>query len=366
MSMNNTIVFNALQASRSGAGISRYTLELGRALLALRDDVSIVVQRSMADRFECDPDRLVVYDDLDRSWRRILAEQLSLPRRIKGARLVHYPDCMVPLLSSLPSLLTLHDLTFYRYPETFTWRQVLWKRFISSRSVRRARRVICDSENTARDAKHFLNVPEMKLSVVYPGLTHSPAESERPASIPEGTPFILAVGTLEPRKNIARLIKALAMLRQRGHDCKLVLTGKSGWRTGPIFDTLKSSGMEEHVLCSGYCSERELKWLYENALCLAYVSLYEGFGIPPLEAMANSLPVVASRVSSIPEACGDAAEYVDPMSVEDIAAGVDRVLVAQELRRTLVAKGRLQMMRFDYASAARAVSAIYDEVLSGG
>ena len=360
--MSKKILFNALQASPTGTGISRYATELARALVRLRDDVVVVARQSMANEFGIDPSQLIVYENPGSSWRRILVEQLSLPGKTRNVRLVHHPDCMVSLFSRTPCVMTVHDLTFFRHPETFTRMRSAWKRFISRRSARKALRVLCDSENTADDARRYLRVSEEKLRVGYPGVTTYAGKSQPPKAMAGDFPFVLAVGTLEPRKNVPRLIRALALLRSSGHDCKLALAGKAGWLAAPIAQTLRDENLKNHVIFCGYCSDAELKWLYENAMCLAYVSLYEGFGIPPLEAMAYGLPVVASNTSSIPEVCGDAAQYVDPYSVEDIARGINEVCADESLRKRLVEVGKQRASLFDWDRAAAVVSTVYDEL----
>lgn len=359
--MSEGILYNALHAAPEGAGISRYTLELARELAAIREDVTFAVQQRMADRIGIDRRRLLLCPDTRHSWQRNLREQLALVRRARRFRLVHYPDSFGPMLRRQPSIITVHDLSFLRCAEIFTWGQTAWKRWATARSVRRAARAICVSQSTARDVVELLGAPEDKLRVIHSGVrAYTGAEVKPDAPIPN-EPFILCVGTLQPRKNIGRLLEAVSILHGSGIRYKLVLAGSWGWMPR---ETLRPGlrALERHLVFAGYCDDARLKWLYARAAAMAYVSLYEGFGFPPLEAMGYGVPVVVSRSSCLPEICGDAAHYVDPLSAEDIARGLRELFFDRALRLRLLAAGREQVKRYDWRQTALAVSRLYDEV----
>jgi len=277
--------------------------------------------------------------------------------------MVHFPDCAIPPIRPWPVVVTCHDLSFITCKGTFTKAQTLWKQGAARRAAKRANKILCDSQCTAADFKRTFDVYPERVAVVYPGHRPFAGKSVTPSfPIPSGK-FILSVGTLEPRKNYVRLIAALQTIRKGGLDVSLVIAGRKGWLYQEIIDKVASSGLHEHVYITDFCPEPELRWLYENASALAYVSLYEGFGFPPLEAMSRRCPVVASKVSSIPEVCGTAARYVDALSESDIADGLAEVITNEELRRTLIAAGEPQSRRFDWRRTAASVSAIYDEII---
>ena len=360
--MPRRILFNALVASPEGAGVSRYAWELGRELLAMRDDVVLTVQRSMAERFTAPPERLLIFPDTPSSWRRILKEQFVMAGRARDFALAHFPDFVRPLSCPWPLVVTCHDLALLRMPEVFTSAQRIWKRRAARNAVR-ADRILCVSRHTAGDLAEFLHPPPERVRVIHSGVRAYAGPAIAPdAALPER--FILCVGTLEPRKNIPRLLQALALMRRQGSPLHLVLAGNPGWKYGEVFETIRRLNLADLVVFAGHCDDARLKHLYQRAVLLAYVSLYEGFGFPPLEAMTCGLPVVAAHVSSLPEICGDAAEYVDPLSAEDIARGIHAVLDDPRRRDQLASLGRARSRLFTWRRTAAEVSAVYDELLN--
>lgn len=359
---DKSILFNALGYYPRGAGFVRYIRELGNELALLRDDLWIAAQTG-----ECvgafQSKRVLTFPRTSGSSMRILFEQLWLPAKCHSFSLVHYPDFVVPAVLPWPIVVTCHDLSFITCPGTFTKAQTLWKRSASRRAAKRADRILCDSRCTAADLRKTFDVAPERIAVVYPGHRPFQGQAVKPSfPIPSGK-FILSVGTLEPRKNYVRLIAALETIRKGGLDISLVIAGRKGWLYQDILDKISSSGLDKHVYITDFCPEPELRWLYENASVLAYVSLYEGFGFPPLEAMSRRCPVVASNVGSIPEVCGSAAHYVDALSEPDIARGLAEVIADEELRTTLITAGEPQSRRFDWRRTAASVSAIYDQLI---
>ncbi|MGO8705278.1 MAG: glycosyltransferase family 4 protein [Candidatus Brocadiia bacterium] len=343
--------------------MSRYALELAREMTGLREDVSVALQARMRGAAGIRQDRLLVCGNPRSAWHRILMEQFSLPVRGRRFRLAHYPNCAMPMAAPWPTIVTCHDLSFLVCPGMFTRAQLLWKRASARRVAKKAARILCDSRHTAADVQTYLGVGDERVRVAYPGVRPWPGAARRPsAPLPEG-PFILAVGTLEPRKNYERLIEAVAMLRREGFRESLVIAGSSGWLFETIFHRAQELSVADAVFFVGSCHDAEIKWLYERAAALAYVSIYEGFGFPPVEAMGYGLPVVASRVSSMPEVCGEAARYVNALSVEDIARGLAEALSDKALRVRLTAAGRERAQFFDWRRTALAVSSVYDELL---
>lgn len=173
--------------------------------------------------------------------------------------------------------------------------------------------------------------------------------------------YILFVGTLQPRKNIVRLIEAFSKIHHQ-QQLNLVIVGKKGWMYEEILEAPKQYGIENQIKFLEFVPDEDLSLLYKNALCFVLPSLYEGFGLPVLEAMTQGCPVITSNVSSLPEAGGDAALYVDPEDVDDIAAKMQSLVKDEELRKTLIEKGYKQVKKFSWEKAARETLKVLEEV----
>ena len=179
-------------------------------------------------------------------------------------------------------------------------------------------------------------------------------------------PYVLALGTVQPRKNLARLVAAFAAMRAAGLPHTLVIVGRAGWLTDTIHAEVATRGLREHVQFTGYVPDADLPALYSGADAFAFVSLYEGFGMPALEAMACGTPVVAANTSSLPEVVGDAGVLVDPTDVAAIAASLTRVIADGALRARLIAAGRVRAARFTWERCARETLAVLEAAVRDG
>ena len=260
-------------------------------------------------------------------------------------------------------VVTIYDVIPLILPETFTPRHRTIVRFALARIRREAERVIVPSHATKRDVVRHVGLPEDRV-VVTPGGCESrfrPVHSEgalRRVAARYGLPsrYVLAVGTLEPRKNLTALLEAFARLRRgRALDPRLrvVLAGARGWLDEPIFRTVRALGLERAVHFPGFIDDDDLPAVYSGAALFVFPSLYEGFGLPPLEAMACGVPVVTSNVSSMPEVAGDAAVLVDPRDVDGLASAIARVLGDAALRASLRAAGIARARQFSWETTAR-------------
>lgn len=372
------ITIDYTPALRQTAGIGRYTRGLVAALAeADRDNCYRLFCAGAAPDRTTWPENFAVHVSpvparwLTAGWHRL---RLPLPvERLAGdCDIFHSPDFSLPPLRSARGVVTVHDLSFLRLPEHADpgLRDYLQKAV--PRAVARAHRVLADSENTKRDLIELLRVAEEKISVVPAGVetrfrpvrdTIRLAEVQKRYNLPDW--FILSVGTLEPRKNLTRLITAYAqMRRQTGLPHALVLAGKPGWLYEGIYDQVTQEGLEDHVRFTGFIDDADLPALYTLADLLAFPSLYEGFGLPPLEAMACGTPVVCSNNSSLPEAVGSAALLVDPTDVDGLADAMARVLGNASLRARLGDLGRAQAARFTWDAAARKLLEAYQLAVS--
>jgi glycosyltransferase involved in cell wall biosynthesis len=285
-----------------------------------------------------------------------------------GPILYHATEHLLPRLPC-PTVLTVHDLIFERYPEHHTATNRAFLKQAMPTFVRAATHIIAVSEQTKRDLMELYGTPAEKITVVYEGIDagFSPAgpdavERVRGIYSPE-RPYLLMVGTLEPRKNHLTAVRALARLKAAGRPHRLLIAGGQGWLFDEIRRQIDSLGLHDDVRFTGYVPDAELPALYSGAACLLLPSLYEGFGFPVLEAMACGTPVVCANVSSLPEIAGDAALLVPPMDDEALAAIVARVLADPELAAKLVRAGLEQAGRFSWSRCAGQTVAVYEGVL---
>lgn len=373
----NAQLLSATRSYRS-AGVSGYIRQLLLHLPEAAPDLALTAFVPGAAALEADG-RLTLRRslrwDTQRPLRRILWEQTVLPLLCQQARLdlLHATVNISPWLAPCPTVVTVHDLSFLHYPRAFPALQRLYLRTQARRSVVTARQVIAVSRATRQDLISRWGVPGQQISIVYNGVDSMfcpAAEPEieafrRCRQLPER--FILHLGTLEPRKNLVRLVRAFKRLRQRApvlQDVKLVLAGGRGWGYQKLFAEVIRLELDREVLFPGYVADEELPWWYRAAEVFAYPSLLEGFGLPVVEAMACGTPVVTSTTSALPEVAGDAALLVDPTSVEQLATALQRLLTEPELARELRERGLRQASRFSWQRAAQETVAVYRRALS--
>jgi len=360
-----------------GAGLQRYATQLVENLSMLNDEIRYVLflnERTYKD-FSIRKDNFTNIRVRTPPKIHFFWEQVYLPVRTLFEKLdVLHSPVSAPLyfqLSSTKSIVTVHDLTFILYPETMKSLARLYWNFFMKRGIQKAERVIAISQNTKADLMRYLHIPEEKIRVIprYPdrrfnefaeegGSAHRAREKYR---LPDR--YILYVGTLEPRKNLARLIKAYAQARRDSSIIQsLVIAGKKGWLYDSIFEMVRALQIENEVIFTGFVDDEDLPALYSQADFFVYPSLYEGFGLPPLEAMACGTPVLASNTSSLPEVIGDAGILVNPNSVDEIAQGILRVLRGENLRQELREKGLERVKQFSPQRAIEATINVYREV----
>jgi glycosyltransferase involved in cell wall biosynthesis len=303
---------------------------------------------------------------------RVLWEQLSQPQTLAriGADLVHCPAFVGPLIGSCPSVVTIHDLSFLRYPSFFRLANRVYLSAFTRLSARRARRVIAVSGHAAQEASRLLGVEPERIDVVYNGVDPDfrplPDESVERFREARGLPatFLLFVGTLEPRKNLVRLLQAFSRLRQG--QVKLVVAGGLGWMCDELWDQVVHLGLAESVVFTGYLPREELPMWYNAALALVYPSLYEGFGLPVVEAQACGTPVIASSGGALPEVAGDAALLTDPRDVSQMRDQMDRVVKDRAIRRELAARGIANARRFSWQNTVESTVQTYRRALVEG
>ncbi|MFQ5813782.1 MAG: glycosyltransferase family 4 protein, partial [Anaerolineae bacterium] len=306
---------------------------------------------------------------------RIFWEQVVQPFALQKERvdLLHALAFVTPLLSPCPSVVTIHDLSFLLYPESFKRSKRFYLSLFTRLSARQARCIIAVSKSTKRDVVRLLGVSPDKVEVVYSGVDdvfHPLAEDQVAAfrskrGLPER--FILFVGTIEPRKNVTRLIEAFAALRPCDlANLKLVIGGAKGWFYHNVFARVEELGLEGDVVFPGYIPVSELPLWYNAAELFVYPSLYEGFGLPLLEAMACGTPVVAANTSSLPEVVGEVGLTVDPLDVEGLAEAMRRALGDEVLRQEMRDRGLQRAKGFSWTKTAQETVQVYRRAMESG
>lgn len=361
-------------------GIGRYAAELAAGLAGLDRDVHLQL-------FAADPQRRVPAPPLDtlplrllpwspKPWRlSVLASsygRLPMNGLIGSPDIFHATDHLLPHLWRTRTVLTLHDLIFLKYPEAHLPLNRWFLTLMMPRFLRDADAIVCVSHWTKEDARRLYGIDEDKMVVIPEAADprFQPVEdADRLAVVRAryGLPerFILCVSTIEPRKNLTTLWEAYRALLQAGRSERLVIVGRKGWLYQPIFDRLRELGLEDEVIFAGQVADDDLPVFYSLATCFCFPSLYEGFGLPPLEAMASGCPVICSNVSSLPEVCGEAALLVPPTDVGELTAALRRLLDDAEPRADLRARGLRQAARFSWQQTAQRTAAVYDSLIQG-
>ncbi|MHB0914237.1 MAG: glycosyltransferase family 4 protein [Thermoleophilia bacterium] len=279
-----------------------------------------------------------------------------------------------PPLINVPVVATIHDISFETHPEFFSFRERLQFKATFRLTARLCRKVLTISEHSRRDLIEIYGLPEDKVVVAY--LAASPvfrplAEDGEAGlrTVKEkygvGDDYLLSVGNLQPRKNMVRMIKAYAMLRDLRPDikCKLVIVGKKAWKHDPILSFVSRSPWASDIILTGYVPEHDLALLYAGARIFLYPSIYEGFGLPPLEAMACGTPVVVSDRTSLPEVVGDAGIKVNPFDINAIAAAIAALILEPGMAKAYGEAGLKRSSMFSWSKCAESTLAVYEDAI---
>lgn len=305
----------------------------------------------------------------EKRWIRILWEQLAWPLAAvrRGLDLLHSMAFVTPVWRPCPTVVTVYDLSFLHFPTRYPFLQRLYLTTQTRRSCRQARRIVTISQSGREDVHRFFQVSKEQIDVIYPGVDD--AFHPRPAAEVEafrhqhGLPerFVLHVGTLQPRKNIPTLLEAMARLRRP--DLPLILVGGRGWFYEEIFAQVERLDLREQVRFAGYVPDEALPLWYNAASLLVFPSIYEGFGIPVIEAMACGTPVVAADTSAVPEAAGNAALLFPSQSVDALVSQMLVVLDNRAQAATMRQRGLEQAAEFSWARSGEAMVVTYCRAL---
>lgn len=353
------------------AGISRYTLQLIEALARCDAQDEFVILQSFKSREPIlNGPNFVTRRLLTPSHHRL--EQFALPIELStmGLDVLHSPDFIPPFRRNCRSVITIHDLVFILYPQFLDKDAARYYGQIDQ-AVRRTDAIIAVSEATKKDIIRLVGVPERKVTVIY----EAASPVFRPIKTPElvqrvrdrfsiHSDFILFVSTIEPRKNVPTLLKAFRQFLDNYRlDTKLVLAGAKGWLYDEVFRLVAELKLEEEVSFLGRVSTEELVWLYNAAQVLVAPSIYEGFGLTPLEAMACGTPVIVSNVSALPEVVADAGLLIDPYDLDELSVAMWRMLSDSDLRASLIEKGLKRASYFSWDKAAQQTLDLYHSLM---
>lgn len=378
MSDKPIIALDYTPAVEQGGGIGRYVRELVKALAATdeRTQYRLFVAGSAENVRPQTPGANFAWcrSLLSGAWHARLWHRARVPIPVEwwtgAVDLFHATDfTLPPVRSRTRTLLTVHDLSFVLMPETATQNLRVYLQRVVPRSIARADHVLADSEATRQDILTLYGTAPEKVSTLHSGVEARFRRIVQPAllesvkkryGIGDG-PFILSIGTVQPRKNYARLARAID--QSNIPDLKLVIAGGKGWLADDLYETIEQLGLQERVQLIGFVDDDDLPALYSAALALAFPSLYEGFGLPVLEAMACELPVVTSNVSSLPEVAGEAAILIDPEDIDQITEALRQVIFDSALRALLVKRGLERAASFTWEKAAGKLRGHYRRLL---
>lgn len=358
-------------------GAGNYIIQLIRALSALEpeDEYVIFAQkrgRALIDLPTSKRFHWQVVEDMTPAIR-LMWEQTVLPRLSSKAKIdvLHSLHYTRPLWLDCASVVTFHDMTFFLYPHLHTRSKRIFFPLATRLSARKAKAIIADSENTRQDIIRVLGVPEDKVFKVLLGVDPSFRPIKDSAlkkrigehyHLPDK--FILYLGMVEPRKNLPLLVRAYKELVERGSEHHLVVAGRFGWMYEDILRLVEQFGLKNRVHFTGYISQNDLPVIYNLARVFVYPTLYEGFGLPPLEAMACGVPVITTNVASLPEIVDDAGVLIEPDDQEALVNALERVLNDREISAELATKGPVRAAEFTWERTARQTLKVYQQVIS--
>jgi glycosyltransferase involved in cell wall biosynthesis len=333
-------------------GVSVYTLNLLRYFQAhaTKDMQFIVYLRSVP---QTDLPKSTEYFTYKVVWGTFLWSQLFLPLHLwfyklsgKVIDIIFSPAHYIPRFCPFKTAVTIHDLSYLYFPDEFLKKDLYQLKNWTEYALRKSAKIIAVSKTTKKDIMHEYAIPENKIEVVYNGYEN--VSSKSTALNPMPFPYFLYVGTIQPRKNLSLLIEAFSQFHSSHPTYKLIIAGKKGWLYESIFSQVKKLNLTDNVQFPGYVSNDEKINLYKHAVAFILPSLYEGFGIPLLEAMANGCPVLSSFSSSLPEIGGEACLYFDPKNSADLVEKMEYIIANRDHIKNLISAGKKRVEHFSW------------------
>lgn len=366
-------------AIKNRTGVGWYTYELIKRLKSSENEYFAYIfnflERNDLNRelgelnIETVVSKYIPYGIYNRLWNYVPISYNNLfPEK---ADIYHFFNFLVPPRVKGKVIVTVYDMVYKQYPETMAKKNIARLERDLIRSVNRADIIITISENSKKEIIEYLNIPESKIEIVYPGVelqqynkTYSAIEKEcikKKYNLPEE--YILYLGTLEPRKNIESIIDSYAQYKKNyTGKLKLIIAGKKGWMFESIFEMVKKNNLQEDIIFIGYVDERDKPLLYKMSRMFIFPSLYEGFGMPVLEAMAAGVPVITSNNSSIPEVAGEAAILLNAQDIEGMVVAINQLDKDSSLRKKLILEGLKQSSKFTWENSIEQLISVYNKM----
>lgn len=359
------------------AGISHYTYYLVKNLLAIdkKNTYVLFFDYRMKDTSEFEQKNVEIDYFPFSQYKKFMPfaySHLLISAELKSKKIdiYHAPANVVPMNYNRPTVLTIHDMAIYKHPSWFPTGQNFSVKVLVPSSIKRANKIIAVSNSTKRNLTQLMKVPANKTSVVYEAgfkekLPTKTAINKTFRNHRLNDNFVLYLGTLEARKNIVRLIKAWEQIVEnkpkKTADWQLVIAGQKGHKFSEVFKAIKNSKAGDKIRYLGYVSHQDKVVLMKEANAFAFPSLWEGFGLPILEAMHFGTPVLTSNVSSMPEVAGNAAVLVNPSKIDDISKGLEKMITSKSLLNRLSKQGKAQAKKFSWSKCARETLAVYKQ-----
>ncbi|GAA0753134.1 glycosyltransferase family 1 protein [Clostridium sartagoforme] len=362
------ILFNGLLYSKQGAGISSYAKNLMLQYNNLKKtEIDLILNDSFKNEFN--NLKKVIVKDCKSSASRILTEQVKLANKYNKYDIIHFPDYASPIVSKSKRIATIHDLAFITVKEHYTSNQIVTKKFLFNQTIKNADMLICISRFTYKELKkYYPNISDDRIRIVNNGF-NKPIVS----NINSNTDitkfgiygeFILFVGTIAPSKNLIRFLDAFKNSLTINPKLKFVIVGKKGWGFNQLEHKINELQIKSSVIITGYVTYDELEKLYNRCLFVAYPSIYEGFGLPALEALSRKKAVLLSNIDVFKETIGsENALFCNPYSVEDISKKLIDLIQYKNLRDRIIEKGYEKSKEFSWDKCAKETWMVYEELL---
>jgi glycosyltransferase involved in cell wall biosynthesis len=356
------ILINGLQLGNLNTGVQYYTQQLYKELKIIEtDDLVFDLMRSPVSRIRFSNNNRL---------RRIIFENIILPPYLYKSNysLYHSPNYVLPYLLNSPSVLTIHDLITLDYPKLCQIESSIYFRLLLSRSIKKATRIIAVSKKVKDDILRHFTVPDEKIDVIYHGINQIFKKTKNISILDKyhlPNRYFLFVGNIEPKKNLERLIRAFDLFRKTTKlKHKLIIVGKKGWKYKPVFKTVAELSLNNEIIFTGYVPEEDLPAIYSMADLFVFPSLYEGFGIPPLEAMSCEIPVIVSNKGALPEITGGNCIQVNPYDINNIAESMHTLITDEDLRSRYVEQGKSWVNKFTWNKTACKTIKVYKKALN--
>lgn len=358
------ILFNGLLYSKFGAGISNYTKNLVDNMIS-KDNIDFMLSKEVEEKYDSYKNVRFI-DEINSSKSRIIYEQLRALNDYKKYEIIHFPDYSTPVLSKCKKVATIHDMAFFTVKECYTKGQVATKKFLLDRTVKNADKLICISKFTYNELKRYYpNVDDDKVEIIHNGF-NKPLINYKDVSLDKFNldgDYILFVGTISPSKNLVRLVEAFREVKNIKKDLKLAIVGKNGWKFDEVYKKVEELNLKKDIIFTGYVSNDELETLYKQSIFVVYPSLYEGFGLPPLEALSRKKSVLSSDIPVLKEILGESVFYFNPYNKDDMVKQILNLIDNENYRNSKIELALKTVNLYSWEKCAQQTYNIYEELI---